>query len=405
MPAKTEAQPVRELMQSPRVTDAFRAIEQHADGITEQQIKITRIPAPTFGEKARAQYLAAAFTELGLRTRCDEVGNVIAEWPGTASGRNRRSVALTAHLDTVFRKTENVDVFRQNGRIYGPGITDNGAGLAALLGLARVVRDTSLRCRDTLIFVANVAEEGEGNLFGMRHLFDQDEIRKHVRYVLVIDGANVEHISAQALGSRRFAVTISGPGGHSWTDFGLAHPIYALAGAIAQLSALTVPATPRTTFNVGEIQGGTSINSIPFSASFKADIRSASAHEIKRLAAALEKAVREAVDAENRRAQHGRVTFEIKEIGERPAAELPARARILAAVQEVDQALGIHSRIERSSTDANIPLSLGIEALSLGAGGNGSGAHSLQEWYDPADRALGLKRLLLVTCSLAGLEL
>jgi len=407
MPPIAEAvpEPISELLQSAPITEAFRAIEAQCDWVTERQIELTRIPAPTFGERARAQYLAARFVELGLRARCDEVGNVVAEWPGTASARQRRAVAFTAHLDTVFPKSERIEVFRQNGRIYGPGITDNGAGLAALLGLARALRDSGLRCRDSLLFIANVAEEGEGNLFGMRYLFDQADIRKQVRCVLVIDGASVEHITAHALGSRRYQVTISGPGGHSWTDFGMAHPIYALAAAVAQLSLASVPASPRTTFNVGEIQGGTSITSIPFSAFFKADIRSASAQEIKRLAGVLEDTVRSAVEAENRRAQLGRVTCEIKVIGERPAAELPAGARILEVLQQVDQAMGIQSRIERSSTDANIPLSLGIEALSLGAGGNGGGAHSLQEWYDPAGRALGLKRLLLAACALAGVEL
>jgi acetylornithine deacetylase/succinyl-diaminopimelate desuccinylase-like protein len=408
MPSRPEpaATPIQELAQSPPVKEGFRLLEEGAEWLTDRQMEFTRIPAPSFGERARAQYFLRQFAELGLcRTHCDEVGNVVAEWPGTGPARHRRSVALTAHLDTVFPPGARIDVFRQNGRLYGPGVTDNGAGLAALLGLARLFCVSRLRCRDTILFVANVAEEGEGNLFGMRYLLDQEEIREQVRCMLVLDGADVEHITAHGLGSRRFQVTISGPGGHSWTDFGMAHPIYALAAAITELCTAAVPGAPRTTFNVGEVQGGTSINSIPSSASFKLDIRSASTQEICRISALLEAAVRQALEAENRRARCGLVTGEIKEIGERPAADLPEGARILQVVQDIDQLLGIRSRVERSSTDANVPLSLGIEALSLGGGGAGGGAHSLQEWYDPSDRVLGLRRLWLATCALAGIEL
>jgi len=195
---------------------------------------------------------------------------------------------------------------------------------------------------------------------------------------------------------------VEGPGGHSWTDFGLAHPIYALASAVARFSAVAVPANPRTTFNVGEMHGGTSINSVPFSASIKVDLRSSSEQEIGRLSAILEKLVEQAVEEENSRAHTGRLVCRIEQIGDRPAAELPGDARILQTVRAVDAYLGIASRVERSSTDANIPLSLGMEAISLGGGGEGGGAHSPQEWYDPSGRVLGLKRLLLTICALAG---
>lgn len=395
----------RELSDHPLIAEGCRALDAEVDWVTERHIELTLIPSPTFNEAARGEYFRTRFEELGLEhARCDAVGNVLAEIPGTAPARLRRIVCLTAHLDTVFPPGERIEVFRQNGRIYAPGITDNGAGLAALLALARAFRLARLRCRDTLLFVANVAEEGEGNLFGMRFLLDQQEIRKLLRCVLVLDGASVEHITAHALGSLRFLVTISGPGGHSWTDFGMVHPVYALAAAVCQLVGTTVPSQPRTTFNVGEVQGGTSINSIPSSASLKLDIRSGSVQEMRRLAGLMEKIVRQAVDGENRRAQSGRLSYDIKEIGSRPAADLPDNAQVLETVLEVDRLLGIRSRVERSSTDANIPLSLGIEALSLGGGGSGGGVHSAQEWYDPAGRSLGLKRLFLATCALAGVE-
>lgn len=394
---------IEALAQSQAVARALELAEREADWITERHIELTRIAAPTFGEKARADYFFQQFTDLKLdRVRRDEAGNVLAEWGGTA--RQRRLLVVSAHLDTVFAAESRIEVHRRNGRIYGPGVTDNGAGLAALLGLARVFRRADLRARDHLLLVANVAEEGEGNLYGMRRLLQNEEIRRQVRYVLVLDGANVDHITAHGLGSRRFLVTVSGPGGHSWSDFGLANPIYALASVVAAFASTTVPTQPRTTFNVGQIQGGTSINSIPFSASIKVDIRSGSAQEIRRLSAILEKAVRQAVEQENQRARAGRLTCQIQEIGERPAADLPEDARILETVRAVDRYLGIRSRVERSSTDANIPLALGIEAVSLGGGGQGGAAHSLQEWYDPAGRELGLKRLVLALCALAGVD-
>lgn len=387
------------------VARALECVEREADWITERHIEFTRIAAPTFAEQARAEYFLQRFNELKLdRVRRDAAGNVLGEVCGAAPARQRRLLAVSAHLDTVFPPGSRIEVHRRNGRIYGPGITDNGAGLAALLGLARIVRRAGLRPRDSLLLVANVAEEGEGNLYGMRHLLEQEEVRRQVRYMLVLDGASVDHITAHALGSRRFRVTVEGPGGHSWSDFGLANPIYALAAAVARFAASSVPAQPRTTFNVGEIQGGTSINSVPHSASIKVDIRSGSAPEIERLAALLENAVREAVEQESRRAHAGRLSHQIQDIGERPAADLPDQARILETVRAVDRYLGIRSRVERSSTDANIPLALGIEAVSLGGGGQGGNTHSLQEWYDPTGRELGLKRILLALCALAGLD-
>ncbi len=398
------------LVRDSTVERALDWIEQHTGWVTERHIELTQIAAPTFGEKNRADYVYQQFKQMGLeRVRRDAAGNVLAEWGGAGTARARRVVALTAHLDTVFPPGTHIEVKRENGRgtggrIYAPGITDNGAGLASLLAVARAFRRSGLRLRDRLLFVANVCEEGEGNLYGMRHLLDPGEFREQLRCMLVIDGASTDHITAHALGSRRYQVTVEGPGGHSWSDFGLGNPIYALASAITTFSATAVPAQPRTSFNVGQIEGGTSVNSIPARASMKVDIRSGSAPEIKKLSAALERAVRAAVEEENERARGGKLMARIEVIGERPAADLPDNATILKTVQEVDEHLGIRSRIERSSTDANIPLSFGIEALSVGGGGKGGAAHSLHEWYDPAGREIGLKRIFLALCALAGLE-
>lgn len=396
---------IESLSRAAGVARALKQLEDDSEWATARQIELTRIPAPTFGEKQRADYFHQQFKSIGMeRVRRDAAGNVLAEWAGFDRGRLRHLVVLSAHLDTVFSPQIRIDVIRNNGRIHGPGITDNGAGLAALLTVARAFRRSSLRVRGTLLFVANVCEEGEGNLFGMRHLLDDEDLRRQVRYMLVLDGANTDHITAHALGSRRYLITVEGPGGHSWSDFGLVNPIHALAGAVATFVQTPVPAQPRTSFNVGQINGGTSVNSVPSAAWVKVDIRSSSEAEIRRVSAALEKAVRDAVLAENERARGGRLTARLEEIGARPAAELPATATILRTVQAVDEFLGIRSRVERSSTDANVPLALGIEALSLGGGGQGGAAHSPNEWYDPAGRDLGLKRILLALCALAGVE-
>ena len=387
------------------VARALELIAEEADWLTDRHVEFTSIPAPTFAEQARADYFFQQFSKLKLdRVRRDAAGNVLGELRGTAPARQRHVLVLSAHLDTVFRLSDRIEVHRHNGRIYGPGITDNGAGLAALLGLARVLCRANLRLRDHLLLVANVGEEGEGNLHGMRHLLAQKEICRQARAVLVLDGASVDHITTSGLGSQRFRVTVEGPGGHSWSDFGLANPIYALASAVARFAQISVPKQPRTTFNVGEIQGGTSVNSVPSFAFIKVDIRSGSVEEIRRLVAILERVVREAVEEENQRAQGGRLTYQVRDIGERPAAELPQNARILETVRAVDRYLGIPSRVERSSTDANIPLALGIEAVSLGGGGQGGATHSPQEWYDPARRQLGLERILLALCALAGVD-
>ena len=407
MPPEADPSPesLELLVRAGSVPRALELVGQQAEWLTERHIEFTHIPAPTFGEKARGDYFLRLFKKLKLEgVRRDRVGNVLAELPGAAPPRQRGLLLLTAHLDTVFSSGRPVEVRRANGRIYGPGITDNGAGLAALLGVARALRAAGVRPRHSLLLAATVCEEGEGNLFGIRHLLEQPDIRRAVRYVVVLDGADTGHIIAHGLASLRLRVTVEGPGGHSWSDFGMANPIHALAAAVTRFSAAPVPAEPRTTFNIGEICGGTSVNSVPYSASMKVDVRSASALEIRRLSALLERTVSQAVEEENRRARSGKLTFRLEEIGERPAGSLPENARLLETVRAVDRYLGIQSRIERSSTDANVPLSMGIEAVSLGGGGQGGGIHSLQEWYDPAGREIGVKRILLALCALAGVD-
>ncbi len=334
----------------------------------------------------------------------DEIGNVFGVRPGSGS----RFVALSAHIDTVFPAATPLHIHQQGSRLYGPGVSDNGAGIAALLAVANALASGGIRHALPFVFIGNVGEEGEGDLRGMRHVFATPRWRDAIAYSVIVDGAGTDTIVAEALGSRRFEAIARGPGGHSWNDFGAPNPIITLARAIELFSQTPVPASPKTTFNVGVIRGGTSVNSIPESASMKIDVRSTSTTEIDRLERALRGALEQAVAWENRvAAQQGTrrpqvAQAEVLEIGNRPAGELAPDARILQVIRAVDAQLGNTARVQRASTDANIPLSLGREAIAIGAGGCGGGAHTLQEWYDCQGRDLGLKRILLTMLALSG---
>src|SRR5256714_2055276 len=313
-------------------------------------------------------------------------------------------------MDTFFPAGTPLNIRQQGHRLFGPGVSDNGAGLTALLAIAALLRSVRIRHALPFLFIANVGEEGEGDLRGMRHIFSAPRWKDSIAYNLVLDGAGSDTIVAEALGSRRFEVIVRGPGGHSWSDFGAPNPIVILAKAIETFSATTVPSIPKTTFNIGVIRGGTSVNSIPESASMRVDIRSTSTAEIDRLERALRNALDRAIDTENqaistlasRKAQAAQC--EVVEIGNRPAGEISQDARILKVIRAVDMHLGNTAQVQRASTDANIPLSLGREAIAIGGGGTGGGAHTLQEWFDCNGRDLGLKRILLTLLALAGVS-
>jgi len=258
------------------------------------------------------------------------------------------------------------------------------------------------------VFVGNVGEEGEGDVRGMRYIFAEPRWRDAIEATIVLDGAGTDTIVTEALGSKRFLVTIFGPGGHSWSDFGTANPIVVLARAIDLFARTPVPASPKTTFNVGVITGGTSVNSIPESAAIKVDIRSAAGEQVERMERALRDAVERAVAQDGRTSFGGRphsgLAADIKLIGSRPAARLNADSRMLAIIQAVDLLLDNNARLQRASTDANIPLSQGRDAVAIGAGGAGGGAHTLHEWYDPTGRDLGLRRILLTVLAVTGVQ-
>lgn len=371
--------------------------------INEQHLKLCRVPAPTFLESKRAEYMADRFRALGWESKLDRAGNVIASLPGR---RESACVAVTAHLDTVLspRIPEEIKV-GDDGRFLGPGVSDNGAGLAALLALAAAwtaqppLEDPPL----TPVLIANVGEEGEGNLCGMRYLCRTAAADRY-RAFLVLDGPSTDHITCQALASRRFDVTFSGPGGHSWSDHGSGNPVHALSRTITRFLDETplsdATGGPRYSFNFGVIEGGTSINAIPSEARAKVDLRSESPRRMDQLASLLESAMQKTLEDENARATGGRLAARMKEIGSRPGGGLRAGAPILETLLAVDASLGIRSSLDCASTDANVPLSLGLQAVSIGAGGQGGGAHTSSEWFSAEGRELGLRRILLALCLL-----
>ena len=393
------------LQDDPRVAQVLDFLRTNASATTDEQVRITEIPAPPFHEGARAAYLKKLLAAAGLRVEIDGTGNVIGEY----SGSSQDVVMLTAHLDTVFPAGTNVNVKREGGRLLAPGISDNGTGLAALVVVARALHEVKIKTNNTILFVADVGEEGEGNLRGMRALVDA--YKKRLKGVIALDGSATEYVTTAALASRRVEIAVTGPGGHSWSDFGVPNPIHALGRGIARFVAARVPESPRTSFNIGEIEGGTSVNSIPSRALMKVDLRSESESELGKLENFLRESIQSGIDEEMAAARErgmaggtSMLDLKVSVLGVRPAGELPENSPLLAALLAADTRLGNRSRRERSSTDANIPLSVGIPAISLGAGGRSGGAHTIEEWYDPTNRELGLQRVALTLLAVAGLE-
>jgi tripeptide aminopeptidase len=385
---------VADIAQLRGVRECLQWFTREKQWINEIHLELCRIPAPTFLEQPRAEWMAAQFRAFGWKSQIDRAGNVAAFLGEKPRGPY---VAVTAHLDTVLAPRVKDDItIGADGKLHGPGVSDNGSGLAALLAIARAIK-ASPEIEDRRaepVLIGNVGEEGEGNLTGMRWLCKSD-LAREISTFLVIDGASTDHITTRGLGSRRFEVTFTGPGGHSWSDYGIGNPVHALGRAVAFFSETKLNGGPRSSFNVGVIDGGTSINSIPSLARAKVDIRSESNEKMEELVGLLSAAVDRAQEQENQRSTGGKVAAKVKEIGARPAAELDERTPVLSYLRAVDAHLGIRSRLDCSSTDANIPLSLGIPAVSIGAGGLGGGAHTLKEWYNPEGRDLGLKRIFL----------
>jgi len=389
---------------------AFAWLHGNPMKIMDWQARLAAIPGPPFGEKARSEWLSARFTDAGLsQVQTDAVGNVFgwlpaAKLPPQSTGP---VVVLSAHVDTVFPAETPLNPVVDGDRLQAPGACDNGAGVVGMLAIAHALVQAKVQAKAELpaplIFLGNVGEEGEGDLRGVRHLYSQAALAGRIVAHIVLDGSGADTAVTQALGSRRYQVSVTGPGGHSFTDAGTPNPIAALASALAILAQTPLPEAPRTTLNLGTIHGGTSVNSIPESARASIDFRSTSSEQLLLLEVALYRAVEDAVEHGNASAKirsRGLLSFTITKIGDRPAAQLPADSPLLESLRAVDRHLGLKTDLRLGSTDANIPLSLGIPALSMGAGGEGGGAHTQAEWYSAKDREVGLRRVLLLTLAM-----
>jgi tripeptide aminopeptidase len=392
---------------------SFSWLHNNPKLLMDLQSELVAIPAPPFGEAERSRWLAARFADAGLKdVRTDSVGNVFGFIPATGlpPESSGHVVVLSAHLDTVFPAETLLSplVSQADGvrRICAPGACDNAAGVIGMLAVVQALIQAKVKLAVPLIVLGNVGEEGEGDLRGVRHFYEQQTLAGRIAAHIVLDGAGADSAVTQALGSKRYLVTINGPGGHSFTDAGTPNPIAAMATALAGLAQTPLPAQPVTTLNLGTIHGGTSVNSIPECATASIDFRSTSPTELVRLEVALHRAVEDAVDLWNSSAKsttprgRGVLSFSIEKIGDRPAAQLPADSPLLEALRAVDRHLGIQTDLRLGSTDANIPIALGIPALSMGAGGDGGGAHTLGEWYSDKDREIGLRRVLLLTLAM-----
>jgi acetylornithine deacetylase/succinyl-diaminopimelate desuccinylase-like protein len=387
----------------PRVRSALETLRADDPWLIEQQSSICEIAAPPFKEQRRAADFAARFRALGYaNARLDAEGNVIAERPGDPG---EPVVVLSAHLDTVFPEGTDVEVRRSGDTLRGPGIGDDCRGLAILLAVARALDQARVRTTGTIIFVGTVGEEGAGNLRGVRHLVDVS-LEDRIDYFISVDGAGLSTTSA-AVGSNRYRVTYSGPGGHSYGAFGMPNPMHALGRAIALVSEIRVPAEPKTTFSVGVVSGGTSVNSISESASMDVDMRSESPTALAMLDSAFMRAVASALAAERARWPRSSVALNVKidTIGIRPAATQPDTALIVRAALAAGRVLGFSSETGASSTDANIPMSRGIPAITIDGGGAGRGAHSLSEmWIATPEAYKGPQWALLIILALAGVR-
>jgi tripeptide aminopeptidase len=376
---------------------AFHWVHLHHPQLRRWLLEMVRIPAPPFGESERAAWFLERFHSLGLtNVHRDEEGNALGEIGPERAHAGAPCVLISAHLDTVFPAGTPTEPLEdaEGARIYAPGICDNGAGLSALLGIAAALKFAKIAPPVPILFAANVGEEGEGDLRGMRHLFLRGDYRDRIAAAIALEGSGTSAVVTRALGSLRFRATVTGPGGHSWSDAGTPNPIVLLSRALAALDDLELPRDPMTTLNVGHISGGTSVNSIPSSAAALIEVRSTDAVALRSSAAAIRR-VFEELTAGYSPADASSPKVHLELIGDRPAAELAEDSMMLEMLRGVDRHLGLATEQRVGSTDANIPLSMGIPAVAIGTGGVGGNIHTLQEWYDPTGRETALRRILL----------
>ncbi len=382
------------LLTRPEVRKALDYIRASDEAHLAKQVQIAEIPAPTFHEAERAKFLAAEFRRVGLgRVEIDKQGNVL----GWRPGRTEKTLALAAHLDISFAPGVDTKVRKEGGRWYGPGLADDSRGLAALLAIAEALNHAAIQTNRTLLFVANVGEEGMGDLNGVRYLLGESPHRKRIDSFISIDGTDPGRITNGGTGVKRYRVSFRGPGGHSYGNFGRPSAAHAAARMAARIADFEVPAEPKTTFNVGKISSGTAVNAIAETAVAEVDLRSNSPAELDRLELKFFETIRLAAEAENARhaAAGAQVTSEYKLVSNRPAGLTPEDDKLARSAKWAAEATGHTVRFNHASTDSNYPISIGIPAVTLGGGGRSDNAHSLDEWFEPKDAWRGPQTVLL----------
>ena len=378
---------------------ALRALRAGDAGTLEDMCAVTRIPAPPCGETERAAWIRSRLTGIGVcDVATDAVGNVIARLPG---GGDARPVLVAAHLDTVFAADTPIVVAARNGRIAAPGIADNGRGVAALVAIARACIAGRVRTRRPIILVATVGEEGHGDLRGAKHLFAPGSAWRDAAGFIAIDGAGSRRIVHRAVGARRLRVELRGRGGHSWADRDRANPVHALGRATSALSAIRVP--ERAALTVARIGGGTSVNAVPSFAWLELDLRAEGAATLARLERRARACIRRATDIPGRRGDPP-LRLRIGVIGDRPTGRTPREARIVRAARSATRHVGQWPQLVAGSTDANVPMALGIEAIAIGAGGEAGGTHTTGEWFRNDGGPAGMARALLTVLLAAGVN-
>jgi acetylornithine deacetylase/succinyl-diaminopimelate desuccinylase-like protein len=398
LPLTAHAQDAAALLGDPTVKAALEAAKRNEPKTIEQEIRICEIPAPPFHETERGREIERLFQGLGLKdVRIDKAGNVIGVRPGAAPHPN---LVFSAHLDTVFPEGTDVHVTHDGSVLKGPGIGDDCRGLAVMLATIQALNEGRVETPGTITFVADVGEEGLGDLRGVKNLF-YESLKGGIDKFISVDGTGLD-ITNVGVGSMRYRVTFKGPGGHSYGAFGMANPIHAMGRAIAKISDFQVPAIPKTTFNVGRVGGGTSVNAIPFEAWMEVDMRSADVASLNTLDKKFNAAVRAAVDEENRRwNDRGKISVSPELVGVRPAGNTPSDSPIVKTALAVSQALGIEEALHEGSTDSNVPMNMNIPAITISGGGKGTGAHALGETFDTAGSWQGTQRAVLLAIALA----
>jgi acetylornithine deacetylase/succinyl-diaminopimelate desuccinylase-like protein len=405
--ASAQAPVAQRILSNPKFQAAQEFIEHDHDRLVREIIQITEIEAPPFKEERRARVFADMLRQSGLaNVEIDAEGNVVGMRRGTGSGP---LIAIAAHLDTVFPEGTNVKVRREGTRLHAPGVGDDSRALAVLLAIIRALDAAKIQTASDILFIGNVGEEGPGDLRGMKYIFQRGPYKDRIRMFISLDpfGAGND-ITVAGIGSKRFKVTFKGPGGHSFGSFGLVSPAYALGNAIAKLSRMQVPSKPKTTFNVGVIGGGTSVNSIPFESWMDVDIRSETREELNKAVEMFTRLMREAADEENRARStaQGRIDVDVKLIGDRPFGQVSNSAPIVQTAAGIIEAFGMTASYAMSSTDANIPMSMGIPAITLDSGGSGGRNHTLDEWIDVEKTASvrGIHVAMGILLALAGIQ-